>query len=72
MENRQKLNIETGQKTFYEAYLTKKEGTMLFEQTKTERTMDDLKSTINAFIRLGYTLERAERVEIVQVTKLTA
>ena len=71
MEKREKLNFETAPKTFYEAYLTKQGQHCLHEETKIEKTIEDLKNTINLFIRLGYKLERAEKVEIVQLTTLS-
>lgn len=74
MENRQPLNFETENRTFYEAYLTKKTGPNGYthEETKREKTLEDLKRIVNLLLQMGYTLERAEKVEIAQVTTLSA
>jgi hypothetical protein len=68
VENRTRIEAHQVTRVFFEGVLKRPDGSTLKE---TRATLEDLQSWINLFLRDGYTLESADKVERVQVKLLS-
>ena len=68
MENRTRIESQESTVVFFEGVLKRPDGST-FKETK--ETLEDLQSWVNLFLRDGYTLESADKVERVQVKLLS-
>ena len=64
MENRTRIEAKELTATFFEGVMRRPDGSILKE---TKKSLEELQNWINLFLRDGYTLESADKVERVQV-----